>query len=29
MPDWLLVYAIDKGKLILTASRTGSHSDFF
>ena len=25
MPDWLLVYVIDKGKLILTASRTGSH----
>ena len=28
-PDWLLVYAIDKGKLILTASRTDSHSDLF
>ena len=28
-PDWLLVYAIDKDKLILTASRTGSHSDLF
>lgn len=28
-PDWLLVYAIDKGKLILTASRTGTHSDLF
>ena len=28
-PDWLLVYAVDKGKLILTASRTGSHSDIF
>lgn len=28
-PDWLLVYAIDKGQLILTASRTGSHSDLF
>ena len=26
-PDWLLIYAIDKGKLILTASRTGTHSD--
>jgi mRNA interferase YafQ len=24
-PDWLLIYAIDKGNLILTASRTGSH----
>lgn len=28
-PDWLLVYAIDRGRLILTASRTGSHSDLF
>ena len=28
-PDWLLVYAISKEKLILTASRTGSHSDLF
>jgi mRNA interferase YafQ len=28
-PDWLLIYAIDKGNLILTASRTGSHSDLF
>ena len=28
-PDWLLVYAINKEKLILTASRTGSHSDLF
>lgn len=28
-PDWLLVYAIDKGRLILTASRTGTHSDLF
>lgn len=28
-PDWLLVYAIDKGKLILTTSRTGSHADLF
>ncbi len=27
--DWLLVYAIDHGKLILTASRTGTHSDLF
>ena len=26
-PDWLLIYAIDGGKLILTASRTGTHSD--
>jgi mRNA interferase YafQ len=29
LPDWLLIYAVDKGKLILTASRTGSHSDLF
>ena len=29
LPDWLLIYAIDQGKLILTASRTGSHSDLF
>ncbi len=28
-PDWLLVYAVDNGKLILTASRTGTHSDLF
>lgn len=28
-PDWLLIYAIDKEDLILTASRTGSHSDLF
>ena len=28
-PDWLLIYCIDYGKLILTAARTGSHSDLF
>ncbi|OON86198.1 addiction module toxin RelE [Oribacterium sp. C9] len=28
-PDWLLIYAIDNDQLILTASRTGSHSDLF
>ena len=28
-PDWLLVYAIDHGNLILVASRTGTHSDIF
>lgn len=28
-PDWLLIYAVDKGKLILTAARTGTHSDLF
>jgi len=26
-PDWLLIYAVDKGRLILTATRTGSHSE--
>ncbi len=28
-PDWLLIYAVDEGDLVLTASRTGSHSDLF
>ena len=28
-PDWLLIYCIDHGKLILTAARKGSHSDLF
>ncbi|MBO6134006.1 MAG: type II toxin-antitoxin system YafQ family toxin [Lachnospiraceae bacterium] len=28
-PDWLLIYTIDHNQLILTASRTGSHSDLF
>ena len=28
-PDWLLIYAINKDELILTASRTGTHSDLF
>ncbi|MCL1819256.1 MAG: type II toxin-antitoxin system YafQ family toxin [Oscillospiraceae bacterium] len=27
--DWLLIYLIDGKKLILTASRTGTHSDLF
>ncbi len=27
--DWLLVYRIDKDALVLTAVRTGSHSDLF
>ena len=26
-PDWLLIYTIDHGSLILTATRTGSHAD--
>ena len=28
-PDWLLVYRIDDGNLILFLSRTGTHSDLF
>ena len=28
-PDWLLVYAVDQDRLILIASRTGTHSDLF
>jgi mRNA interferase YafQ len=28
-PDWLLVYKIDKGLLVLLLSRTGMHSDIF
>jgi mRNA interferase YafQ len=27
--DWLLIYKIDRGNLILTATRTGTHSDLF
>lgn len=28
-PDWLLIYKIDGNILILTLSRTGTHSDLF
>ena len=28
-PDWLLIYAIYEDKLILVASRTGTHADLF
>lgn len=28
-PDWLLIYRIDDDVLVLTLSRTGSHSDLF
>lgn len=28
-PDWLLIYRIDKDVLVLTLTRTGSHSDLF
>jgi len=27
--DWLLIYLIDGDNLVLTASRTGTHSDLF
>ena len=29
LPDWLLIYMIDQGQLLLTVTRTGSHSDLF
>lgn len=29
LPDWLLIYAVNKSQLILIASRTGTHSDLF
>jgi mRNA interferase YafQ len=28
-PDWLLIYRIDNDALILTATRTGTHSELF
>lgn len=28
-PDWLLVYEIENGELILYLTRTGTHSDLF
>ena len=28
-PDWILIYAVSNTELILTASRTGTHSDLF
>ena len=28
-PNWLLIYSIDHGNLILTASRTGTHAELF
>lgn len=28
-PDWILVYEIDQGELILYLTRTGTHSDLF
>ena len=29
LSDWLLIYAINRDQLLLTASRTGTHSDLF
>ncbi len=28
-PDWLLIFLIDEDVLVLTLTRTGSHSDLF
>ena len=28
-PDWLLIYEVDHGELILYLTRTGTHSDLF
>ena len=28
-PDWLLIYRIESNKLILTLTRTGTHSELF
>ena len=28
-PDWLLIYEIDRGELLLLLTRTGTHSDLF
>lgn len=29
LPDWLLIYRVDDDVLVLTLSRTGTHSDLF
>lgn len=29
LPDWLLIYKVDHGVLVLTLTRTGTHSDLF
>ena len=29
IPDWLLVYRVDEGVLVLTLVRNGTHSDVF
>ena len=29
LPDWLLVYRLERDRLVLVAQRTGSHADLF
>lgn len=29
LPDWLLIYRLENNVLVLTLSRTGTHSDLF
>ena len=29
LPDWLLIYRVENDVLVLTLSRTGTHSDLF
>jgi len=29
LPNWLLIYTVNKGRLILTVSRTGTHTELF
>lgn len=29
MPDWLLIYRVEEDALLLTLTRTGTHSDLF
>lgn len=29
LPDWLLIYRVDNDVLVLTLTRTGTHSDIF
>jgi len=29
LPDWLLIYKVEEDCLVLTLTRTGSHSDLF
>lgn len=28
-PDWLMIYKVENGSLVLSLTRTGSHSDIF